>query len=159
MISNNMNMSDDENDLIEGGEGEEDEDEWKILQLRCLIQSVKQCPALYATNKKEYCGKNFDKELAWQTIGLAQVTSIKGRPMSFLCNAVNRDFAFIGYDHTLNVSRRSCKTRVLQGSAKVPQRTSKSSSRTCVRASSPKPCPLQMAPVRWLQIPSRAYKA
>ncbi len=69
-------MSDYEYDDDVIGENEEREEE--VLQLRALINTVRPCPALYAKSKKEYCGKNFNKDLAWSSVGQAQVPPLSG---------------------------------------------------------------------------------
>ncbi|XP_024882513.1 uncharacterized protein LOC112461487 isoform X1 [Temnothorax curvispinosus] len=56
---------------------EDDDEDLEWLDKRELIQLVQSNPALYAKSSKEYCGKGFDKDLAWQSLG-----SCLSRPMS-----------------------------------------------------------------------------
>lgn len=48
---------------------EDDDDEQETLIKQELIALVKANPALYAKNWKEYAGKDFCKDLAWENIG------------------------------------------------------------------------------------------
>ena len=72
-----MSDYEDEDDFGVAGDDHEEKEE-EILQLRSLINSVQPCPALYAKSKKKYSGKNFSKDLAWTSVGQAQVPPLSG---------------------------------------------------------------------------------
>lgn len=70
---------DEDDNGVPGDAGDDQEEkEEEILQIRSLIHTVRPCPALYAKSKKEYCGKNFNKDLAWSSVGQAQVPPLSG---------------------------------------------------------------------------------
>jgi hypothetical protein len=50
-----------------------------LLNQRELILLVKNNPALFAKTTKEYCGKGYNKDLAWQRIGLSLTKRLSGR--------------------------------------------------------------------------------
>lgn len=68
------NLEEEAVDEVEVEEGEE-----TIIHLKCLIATVKANPALYSKNKKEYAGKNLNKQLAWTSVGNALLPPMSGK--------------------------------------------------------------------------------
>jgi len=58
---------------------EDDDDEHDILMKQELICIVKANPVLYAKNWKEYAGKDFSKDLAWESIGSSLSRQMSGK--------------------------------------------------------------------------------
>lgn len=66
----------DEEEFIDVNDEEDDESDTSIKEE--LIALVKANPALYAKNWKEYAGKHFCKDLAWESIGFNLSKPISG---------------------------------------------------------------------------------
>ncbi|XP_071632127.1 uncharacterized protein [Temnothorax longispinosus] len=74
-VADSEEYVDDSKEYVDYVEDHDEDLEW--LDKRELIQLVRSNPALYAKSSKEYCGKGFDKDLAWQSLG-----SCLSKPMS-----------------------------------------------------------------------------
>lgn len=62
-----------------GDVGDEDFCQENLLDQCELISFVKNNPALFAKSSREYSGKGFDKDLAWQRIGLSLTKPLSGK--------------------------------------------------------------------------------
>lgn len=51
----------------------------ELLDQRELIQLVKNNPPLFAKTTKEYCGKGYNKDLAWQRVGSSLSKPLSGK--------------------------------------------------------------------------------
>jgi len=67
-------------------EVEDDNDEHDILMKQELICIVKANPVLYAKNWKEYAGKDFCKDLAWESIGSNLSRQMSGKLLICFCS-------------------------------------------------------------------------
>ncbi|XP_018315699.1 uncharacterized protein [Mycetomoellerius zeteki] len=105
-------MSDEEifdDDIINNLEDDDDEHD-TVLQQE-LIALVKANPALYAKNWKEYAGKDFCRDLAWESIGFHLSKQMSGKDATKIWYNIRQRFGREGKAESSNSSQREIWAR------------------------------------------------